>query len=207
MSPHYAAALRRVGPGNRQRHAYAVGAAAGERDTLEGAAAHAKAAAVKLASRSFQRSVTPEEPLKEAQDVAESPPTQKVTGYVKGQTIGRWKGAIRDPLLIRLFSGFGVLLPAAGLYFSAKNVRDEARRTLKEGGDGKALSAASFAAATTVDAALTWTVATSLAQSVRSHVPLEAPAGDAAHWVAWYWTVRGYTRLRECVRAVLTDKR
>lgn len=158
-----------------------------DRALVDKAAATAKAAAAKAASRAFQRAVTPEGALKAAGDTAESPPVAKATGYVKGQTIGRWKGALRDPLLVRAFSGFGVLLPAAGLLFSARNVAAEARRAWAEAGAGRRTAAAAFATAAALDGALTWTVATGLAGAVRERVPLAAPGGDVAHYAAWYW--------------------
>jgi hypothetical protein len=145
----------------------------------------------KAASRAFQRFTTPDDTLKQAGDAAEDPPVKTAASYGKGQVKGKLKSWLRDPLLRRLSTGFGVLLPAVGVFFSAKAVvsdlqrlRDAHRRT---GGAPKVSGA--YATAAAADGALLWAAATGLAKAIQEHVPRDVPVVDGRmlHWSAHYF--------------------
>jgi len=145
----------------------------------------------KAASRAFQRFTTPDDTLKQARDAAEDPPVKTAASYGKGQVKGKLKSWLRDPLLLRLSTGFGVLLPAVGVLFSAKAVvsdvqrlRDAHRRT---GGTPKVSGA--YATAAAADGALLWAAATGLAKAMQEHVPRDVPLVDGRmlHWSAHYF--------------------
>lgn len=72
----------------------------------------AEALAKKAASRAFQRLTTPPETLKQRGEAVEDQPVQTAVKWGKGKVKGTLRDHIRNPLLMRLGLGFGVLLPA-----------------------------------------------------------------------------------------------
>lgn len=72
----------------------------------------AEALAKKAASRAFQRLTTPPETLKRRGEAVEDQSVQTAVKWGKGKVKGTLKERIRNPLLMRLGLGFGVLLPA-----------------------------------------------------------------------------------------------
>lgn len=110
----------------------------------------------KLASRVFQRAVTPDEDVKHGtharQDLGVDPAAKKVSDFVKGQVKGRTYDRAKSALLTRLASGFGLALPGMGLYFAGRGVWKGAGRVSEELGRDRRAAAGWLGASVTADA-------------------------------------------------------
>lgn len=94
----------------------------------------AKALLMKLASRLFQRAVTPTDVVRHASphELGVDPGVQKVAAFVVGQVKGRTYDRVKRELLLRVSSGFGLMLPGLGIFFAGKGLLKGIGRTTSE---------------------------------------------------------------------------
>lgn len=146
-----------------------------------------KAAGAKLASRLFQRTVTPASEREQVmpEDLSADPAAEKVGGFVYDQIKDRTYMRVRNAILTRIATGFGIVLPGLGLYFGAKSVLAEWNQIVDAFKQQRRLSAAAFSAAAAADCVNVAATGTALGKALREHAPLHWPT-LRENPVTWY---------------------